>query len=77
VLSPLIWSLVVFQFLGELNKGGYYADDIAILINGKFTQTVSEVLQAALGLVQKWCDKTGLSINPSKTVVISLTKKRV
>jgi hypothetical protein len=67
----------VVQFLRELNKGGYYADDIAILINGKFLHTISEVLQAALGLVQKWCDKTGLSINPSKTVVIPVTKKRV
>jgi hypothetical protein len=54
VLSPLLWSLVVDGLLGELNEGGYYAigyaDDIAILLNGKFPQTVSEVLQTALGL---------------------------
>jgi hypothetical protein len=34
--------------LGELNEGGYYAlgyaDDITIVINEKFPQTVSEVL---------------------------------
>jgi hypothetical protein len=67
--------------LGELKEGGYYAtgyaDDIAILINGKFPQTVSEVLQTALGFVQEWCDRTGLSINPSKKVIIPFTKKRV
>jgi hypothetical protein len=56
VLSPLLWSLVMDKLIGELNEGGYYAigyaDDIAILINGKFPQTVSEVLETALGLVQ-------------------------
>jgi hypothetical protein len=30
-----------------------YADDIAILISGKFPQTVSEVLQTALGIIQQ------------------------
>jgi hypothetical protein len=42
--------------LGELNESGYnkvkYADDAAMLINREFPSTVSEVLQAALGLVQ-------------------------
>jgi hypothetical protein len=79
MLLPLLWSLVVDELLGKLNKGGYYAigyaDDMAILINGKFPQTVPEVLQTALGLAQQWCDRTGLSINPSKTVVIPFTKK--
>jgi hypothetical protein len=37
---------------------------------------VSEVLQAAIGTVQQWCDKTNLSINPNETVIISLTRKR-
>jgi hypothetical protein len=52
VLLPLLWSLVVDELLWELNDNDYYtigyADDIAILINGKFLQTVSEVLQTAL-----------------------------
>jgi hypothetical protein len=80
MLLPLVWSLVVDGLLRELNEGGYhaveYADDIAILINGKLPETVSEVLQTALGLIQQWCDRTGLSINPSKTVLISFTKKK-
>jgi hypothetical protein len=68
--SPLLWSLVVDDLLWELNSNGYhtvgYADDIAILINGKFSHTVSEVLQTALCTVQKLCEKTKLSINPKK-----------
>jgi hypothetical protein len=69
VLSPLLWSLVVDELLWELNSNGYYtvgyADDIAILINGKFPYTGSEVLQTALCTVQKWREKTNLSINPN------------
>jgi hypothetical protein len=37
---------------------------------------VSEVLQTALCTIQKWCEKTNLSINPNKTVIIPFTRKR-
>jgi hypothetical protein len=78
VLSPVLWSLVVGDLLWGLNSNGYYtvgyADDIAI--SGKFPQTVSEVLQTALHTVQQWCERTKLSINPCKTVVIPFTRKR-
>jgi hypothetical protein len=74
VLSPLLWSLVVDDHLWDLNSNDYYAvgyaDDIAILINGEFPYTVSEVLQTALCTAQKWCEKTNLSINAKKTVII-------
>jgi hypothetical protein len=80
VLSPLLWSLVIDDLIWELNKKGYYtvgyADDIAILINGRFPNTVSEVLQTALGTVQQWCDRTKLYIIPKKMVVIPFTRKR-
>jgi hypothetical protein len=70
----------VDDLIRGLNNDGYltvgYADDIAILINGKFPQTVSEVLQTALYSVQQWCERTNLSINPNKTVIIPFTRKR-
>jgi hypothetical protein len=53
-----------------------YADDTGILINEKFPETLSEVLHTALGIVQQWCHKTNLSINPKKTVIVPFTKKR-
>jgi hypothetical protein len=72
------WSLM--SFWGELNEEDYYAvryaDNIAILINGKFPQRVSQVLQTALGLIQRWCDRTNLCISPSKMVIIPFTKKK-
>jgi hypothetical protein len=75
-----MWSLVLDKLLGELNGNGYYAtgytDDTAILIKEKFPSTVSEVLQTILGLIQQWCDRTDLSINRSKMVVMPFIKKR-
>jgi hypothetical protein len=62
VLSPLLWNLLVDDLIWGLNNDGYYkvgyADNIAILLNGKFLHTVSEVLQRALYIVQQWCDET-------------------
>jgi hypothetical protein len=67
VLSLLLWNLVVDELLMGLNEGSYYAvgyaDNIAILINGKFLSMVSEVLRTPLGIAQQWCNKTGLSMN--------------
>jgi hypothetical protein len=64
----------------KLNRSGYYtigyADDTVILINRKFPSTVSKVLHTVLGLIQQSCNRTDLSINPRKMVVIPLTKKR-
>jgi hypothetical protein len=66
----------VDDLLWELNSNGYYTVGYAILINGKFPYTVSEVLQTALCTVQKWCEKTNLSINPNKTVIVPFTRRR-
>jgi hypothetical protein len=80
VLSRLLWSLLMDDLLWGLDNNGYYtvgyADDIAILINGKFPQTVSDVLQTVLCTVQQWCERTKLSVNPNKTVVIPFIRKR-
>jgi hypothetical protein len=63
-----------------LNGNGYctlgYADDIANLICRKFPNTVSELLQEDLSMVQQWCDRTQLSINPQKMVIVPFTCKR-
>jgi hypothetical protein len=70
-VDDLIWGL---------NNNGYhtvgYADNISILINRKFPHTVSEVLKTALYSVQQWCERTNLSMNPNKTVIIPFTRKR-
>ena len=52
VLSPLLWLLVVDEILVKLERKGVtviaYADDIAILVTGKFLDTLSELIESAL-----------------------------
>ena len=60
VLSPLLWNMVVNDLITTLNANHYYtvgyADDLTILISGRFASSVFEVTQAALRIVEQWCD---------------------
>jgi hypothetical protein len=70
----------VDELVEGLNENGYnmlgYANDIAILDSRKFPCTVSGILQEALSMVQKWCERTQLSRNPQKMVVVPVTRNR-
>lgn len=80
VLSPLLWSLVVDALLNKLIENGFevigFADDVVIICRGKFDHTLSERMQTALNMTHSWCLREGLSINPSKTVVVPFTRRR-
>jgi hypothetical protein len=80
VLLPMMWSLVVDELTGGLNENECYilgyADDIAILICGKFLNMVSELLEEALTMVQHWRDRTRLSIKPQKMVIVPFMRRR-
>lgn len=80
VLSPLLWSLVVDDLLKALSDSGYdvqgYADDLVIVVRGKHDETISRLMQNAFDKVWDWCMSSGLSINPSKTVIVPFTKRR-
>jgi hypothetical protein len=78
VLSPLLWCLVADGLLARLNEGGVYAqgyaDDICLLVVGKFPNTVSGLMQWALHTVEAWCDELGLSVNPDETRLVVSTR---
>jgi len=80
VLSPLLWDMVVDELLKELNSMGIYtqgyADDIAILVVGNNMRLISEKMQRALKIVEDWCSRVNLSVNPEKTVIVPFTKRR-
>jgi hypothetical protein len=80
VLSPLLWNLVVDRLLVDTNDLGFstygYADDIVIIVQGKFAHTVSEVMQQALNVVVKWAEREGLTISPLKTAIVPFTKRK-
>jgi hypothetical protein len=80
VLSPLLWNLVVDRLLVVTNDLGFstfgYADDIGIIVQGKFPHTVRGIMQEALNVVVKWAVKEGLNISPHKTAIIPFTNRR-
>jgi len=68
VLSPLLWNLVADRLLTIINDLGFstfgYADDIVIIVQGKFANTVREIMQKALNVVAKWAVKRGSKYQP-------------
>ncbi|XP_048478231.1 uncharacterized protein LOC125488794 [Plutella xylostella] len=81
VLSPLEWSIVVDTLLCELNEARFdtqgYADDLVITIVGKSASTISDLMQTALKMVERWCREYQLSVNASKTIIVPFTRRRI
>ncbi|KAL1448444.1 hypothetical protein WDU94_012211 [Cyamophila willieti] len=79
VISPRLWNLVADELLNELDKAGFfslgYADDFVILVRGKHKSTLSELLEYALSIVEKWCLSRGVKVNPLKTTLVPFTRK--
>lgn len=78
-LSPLLWCLVVDSLLDELHDHFFdvtcFADDVTISILGKHgSKTLYERMNIALKIVENWCAKTGLSVNPDKTQLMMFSK---
>jgi len=75
VLSPLLWVLGVNKLLSLLEEAGTkvvaYADDVVILLQGKFPQT----LETALSTLSRWTAVCGLGVNPEKTELVPFTRK--
>ncbi len=71
VLSPIVWNLIVDQFLCKYEEGPIkvlgYADDILLYVTGICPVTMGEVLQPALDEVIQWGRNNGLTFNPTKT----------
>ena len=79
-MSPLLWNRVVDRLLTVTNELGFStfgsADDIMIIVQGKDTHTVRDVMQQALNVVIKWAAKEGLNISPQKTAFVPFTKRK-
>jgi len=58
---------------GILSQG--YADDIVIIATGKYEETLCDIIQLGLNITREWCKEVGLSLNPSKTVIVSFTNR--
>ncbi|XP_053968462.1 uncharacterized protein LOC128869891 [Anastrepha ludens] len=79
VLSPLLWNLAMNKLLLDLEerriKVVAYADDVAILIRGKFPDTLCSLMHRTLKYVDTWAKTCGLSLNAAKTELVLFTRK--
>ena len=53
-----------------------FADNIDIIIRGKFPRTISEVPENALKRLENWWNRTTISVNPNRTTVVPFTRLR-
>ncbi len=79
-LSPLLWNLVIDGLLRSLRREGYhvygYADDIVIIVVGKYPNIVRQLMQRALNIVARWVQVQGLNVSANKTALVPFTRKR-
>ena len=79
IISPLLWLLVVDELLINLEREGAnvigYADDLAILVRGKFPDILSELISNFLYSAKRWAASKGLGVNADKTELVLFTKR--
>lgn len=54
-----------------------YADDICIWFSHRNMTHVQKKLQAALGLIEKWCDRWGMHLSPTKSRAVVFGRKEM
>ena len=81
VLSPLLWVVVVNKLLQIMAENGFqiiaYADDVAVIIQGKYPQTLCNLMENALSLISNWANNSGLGVNPAKTELVLFTRRYI
>ncbi|XP_036322108.1 uncharacterized protein LOC118736115 [Rhagoletis pomonella] len=71
----------LLQWYGiRIRRGGgskviAYADDLAVVVSGKFPQTLCDIMQDRLRLIERWTKEKGLGVNPEKTDLVLFTRK--
>jgi ribonuclease HI len=79
-LSPHLWCTLVDDLLALFHSRRVYiqcySDDGLILIQGRYIDTVSEVMQDSIYTLERWCKKNQLTVSPSKTDLVLFTNRR-
>lgn len=78
VLSPLRGSDLVDELIKRLISARFYclgyADDLVIFVRHKFAGILSEHLQIALNIIDKWGMEEEVTVKPHKTTLSTLQK---
>ena len=72
ILSPLIWSLIFDELIEEIQRTTF-TDDALIHAQGDDVFVLLEHVQTALNAAQAWTQRNGLTLSPTKTVLMVLT----
>ena len=76
VLGPILWNLVFYSLLIELNNANLqtigYADDAVILISGNSRVALEDVGSSAISRVERWCSQHKMNLSADKTVGLML-----
>ena len=68
VLSPLLYALYISDFKRPKHcKVAFYADDTALMVDGKLTQSIIRKLQKGLRTCDKYLRKWKIQLNASKS----------
>jgi hypothetical protein len=74
-----LWNSVVDKLLVEASGLGFnilgYADDIVIIVHGKFAHTVGALMRSAVNVVVKWAVR-GYKNYPHKAAIVPFTNRR-
>jgi len=80
VLLPLLWVIVVNKLRSLLEEAGTkvvaYADDVVILLQGKFPQTLCNLMETALSTLSGWTADCDLGVNPEAAIALFACKKK-
>jgi hypothetical protein len=78
-LSVLVWNLVFDELLNIFKKGRIkikgFADDAALLIQGRSLAIMYREMNKAIAKANQWAQENGLTLSPSKTIAVLFTRK--
>lgn len=68
-LGPILYIIYANDMMRVLRDSNVYAyaDDTAIIVSNKCSDTAMDIMQIELNKITKWCHDRGLIINASKT----------
>ena len=81
IKSPCNWNMKISGAADRFKKSDPtdftgYADDIGLLVTGIDEQTLIDILQKSIRVLEKWAEENKLTFNAEKTKVMIFTRKR-
>lgn len=81
VLSPLLWATPADELIRSPTTKHFhclgYADNITIVVRGRFPNVLVETMQIAMNVVDNWCKQERQSANAQKVHVVTFRRKRM